>query len=68
MLSPTLVGQNIDTFIGNARVKEDFPDALAHHLEELKRQSQEAEEDVPTQWCFARTSDPNIPPALGSRG
>jgi hypothetical protein len=48
-----LVGQNIDTFIGNARVKGDFPEELADQLEELKRQSQEAEEDLPTKWQFA---------------
>jgi hypothetical protein len=49
----TLVGQNIDTFIGNARVGGEFPEALADQLEELKRRSQEAEEDLPTPWQFA---------------
>ncbi len=53
MSHPQLVGQNIDTFIGNARINVDFPDALADHLEDLKRQSQEAEEDQPTLWQFA---------------
>jgi hypothetical protein len=48
-----LVGQNIDTFIGNARVNGEFPDDLATQLEELKRRSQEAEEDLPTPWQFA---------------
>jgi len=48
MPQPTTVGQNIDTFIGYARVNGDFPYELAAHLEELKRQSQEAEEDPPT--------------------
>ena len=48
-----LVGQNIDTFIGNARINGDFPDALAEQLEDLKRRSQEAEEDLPTPWQFA---------------
>jgi hypothetical protein len=48
-----LVGQNIDTFIGNARLNGDFPAALAEQLEDLKRRSQEAEEDVPTPWQFA---------------
>jgi hypothetical protein len=43
-----LVGQYIDTFIGNARVTGAFPDALAAQLEGLKRRSQEAEEDLPT--------------------
>jgi hypothetical protein len=47
------VGANIDTFIGNARVSGDFPEELAAHLEELKRQSQDAEEDLPTPWRFA---------------
>jgi hypothetical protein len=52
-MAPHLVGQNIDTFIGNARVNGDFPDELAAQLEELKRRSQEAEEDLPTLWQFA---------------
>jgi len=46
----TLIGQNIDTFIGNARINADFPDRLAEQLEEWKRRSQEAEEDLPTSW------------------
>src|SRR5262245_51074219 len=52
-MMPSIVGQNIDTFIGNARVSGDFPDKLADQLEDLKRQSQEAEEDLPTPWRFA---------------
>jgi hypothetical protein len=48
-----LVGQNIDTFIGNARVNGEFPDDLATQLEELKRRSEVAEEDLPTPWQFA---------------
>jgi len=52
-MAPHLVGQNIDTFIGNARLSGDFPDDLAAQLEELKRRSQEAEEDLPTPWRFA---------------
>jgi hypothetical protein len=48
----TLVGQNIDTFIGNARISGDFPDDLASQLEDLKRRSQEAEEDFSTPWRF----------------
>jgi hypothetical protein len=51
--TPVLVGQNIDTFIGNARVNGEFPDELATQLEDLKRRSQEAEEDLPTPWQFA---------------
>ena len=50
---PSVVGQNIDTFIGNARLNAEFPDELADQLEDLKRQSQEAEEDIPTPWRFA---------------
>ncbi len=52
-MSAHLVGQNIDTFIGNARLKGDFPEALADQLEDLKRRSQEIEEDLPTSWQFA---------------
>jgi hypothetical protein len=48
-----VVGANIDTFIGNARINRDFPEALAEQLEDLKRRSQEAEEDLPTPWQFA---------------
>ena len=48
-----MVGQNIDTFIGNARLNAEFPDELADQLEDLKRQSQEAEEDLSTPWQFA---------------
>ena len=53
MLSPHLVGANLDTFIGNARLSGDFPDDLAAQLEDRKRQSQDAEEDLPTPWRFA---------------
>jgi hypothetical protein len=53
MLSAHLVGANIDTFIGNARIQGEFPEALAEQLEDLKRRSQEAEEDLPTSWWFA---------------
>jgi hypothetical protein len=35
MLTPALVGQNIDTFIGNARITGDFPEVLAEQLEVL---------------------------------
>jgi hypothetical protein len=34
-----LVGQNIDTYIGNARLNGELPDDLAAHLEDLKRRS-----------------------------
>jgi hypothetical protein len=53
MADPTVVGANIDTFIGNARLSGDFPTERADQLEDLKRQSQEVEEDIPTQWSFA---------------
>jgi hypothetical protein len=53
MSSPVLVGAKIDTFIGNARLNGDFSDALAEQLEDLKRRSQEAEDDLPTPWQFA---------------
>jgi hypothetical protein len=49
----TLVGQNIDTLIGNAHITGEFPDELAERLEGLKKHSQEAEEDLPTSWQFA---------------
>ena len=50
---PSVMGQNIDTFIGNARLNAEFPDELADQFEDLKRRSQEAEEDLPTPWQFA---------------
>jgi len=53
MPHPIIVGQNIDTFIGNARLNGDFADDLAGQLEDLKRRSQEAEEDLPPPWQFA---------------
>src|SRR4029077_3058543 len=40
-------------FIGNARLNGDFLDTLAEQLEQFKRQSQDAEEDLPTPWQFA---------------
>jgi hypothetical protein len=53
MPQPTIVSQNIDTFITNVRITSDFPEDLAAQLEDLKRRSQEAEEDIPTPWRFA---------------
>jgi hypothetical protein len=47
-----VLGANIDTFIANARIG-DFPDTLAHELDERKVQSQEMEEDLPTRFVFA---------------
>ncbi len=32
------------------RINGEFPKALAEQLEDLKRRSQEAEEDLPTKW------------------
>src|SRR5262245_8639038 len=52
-MAPHLVGQNTDTFIGNARINGDFLAALAEQFEDLKRRSQEAEEDLLTPWQFA---------------
>src|SRR6476469_9510546 len=52
-MTVALVGQSIDIFIGNARITGDLPEVLAEPLEELKRRSQEAEEDLPTPWRFA---------------
>jgi hypothetical protein len=49
-MAPHLAGQYIDTFIGNARLNGQFLDDLAARLEDLKRRSQEAEEDLPTPW------------------
>ncbi len=49
----SVVEQNIDTFIGNARIHGDFPAALAEQLEDLKRRSQDTEEDIPSPWQFA---------------
>jgi hypothetical protein len=48
-----ILGANIDTFIANARINADFPDSLGARLEDLKRRSQEAEEDLVTPWRFA---------------
>jgi hypothetical protein len=36
-MTPQLVGQNIDTFIGNARLAGEFPNDLAHQFKDLKR-------------------------------
>jgi hypothetical protein len=47
-----VLGANIDTFIRNARIG-DFPEALAHELDERKVQSQEMEEGLPTRFVFA---------------
>ena len=65
---PHLVGQNIDTFIGNARIDGDFPDDLAGQLEDLKRRSQEAEEDMPTRGSLRAKSSSSSRTELGDSG
>jgi len=52
-MTPSIVGQNVDMFIGNAHSKGDFPDDLAAQLEDFKRRSQEVEEGLSTQWRYA---------------
>jgi hypothetical protein len=51
--TPQLVGATIATFIGNVSLTGDFSDDLAAQLEDLKRRSQAAEEDIPLPWRFA---------------
>jgi hypothetical protein len=50
-MSYHIVGANIDTWIIN--VKGNLDEELADQLEELKRVSQDADEDVPTPWILA---------------
>src|SRR5260221_1555166 len=49
-MKPAIVGANIDTWILN--VKGALPEGLADQLDRVKAASQEADEDVPTPWCF----------------
>lgn len=51
MADLSLVGANVDTLIVNVKGKLS-PD-LDAQLEQLKEASQEADEDIPTPWCFA---------------
>jgi hypothetical protein len=51
-MAPHLVGLNIDTFVGNARLSGDFPEELVAQFEALRRQSQDAEERLPRPWQF----------------
>jgi hypothetical protein len=51
--SPTLVGANIDTFIGNVKTDADFPLERAAQLDRLTGESQEADEVYPTSLSFA---------------
>ena len=48
-----VLGTNIDTFIANARINGDFPAAPAEQLDDLKRRSQDTEEDILTPLRFA---------------
>lgn len=47
---PAILAANIDTFVANARISTDFPGDLGAHLEDRRRRSQEAEEDLRTPW------------------
>ena len=48
-----IVADNIDTLILNVKLRQDFPLELAQQLEVLKEASQEAEEDLVTDFTFA---------------
>jgi hypothetical protein len=48
-----IVADNIDTLILNVKLRQDFPLELAQRLEVLKEASQDAEEDVVTDFTFA---------------
>ena len=48
-----IVADNIDTLILNVKLRQDFPLELAQHLDILKEASQEAEEDLVTDFAFA---------------
>jgi hypothetical protein len=48
-----IVADNIDTLILNVKLRQDFPLELAQQLDVLKEASQEAEEDVVTDYTFA---------------
>src|SRR6516165_3842332 len=51
--SPAIVVDNIDTLILNVKLRQDSPLELAQQLEVLKEASQEAEEDLVTDFTFA---------------
>ncbi len=48
-----IVADNIDTLILNVKLRQDFPLELAQQLDVLKEASQDAEEDVVTDFTFA---------------
>jgi hypothetical protein len=48
-----IVADNIDTLILNVKLRQDFPLELAQQLDVLKETSQEAEEDLITDYAFA---------------
>jgi hypothetical protein len=54
-MQPTaaIVADNIDTLILNVKVRQDFPLELAQQLDVLKEASQDAEEDLVTDFTFA---------------
>jgi hypothetical protein len=48
-----IVADNIDTLILNVKLRQDFPLELAQQLDLLKEASQDAEEDLVTDYTFA---------------
>ena len=48
-----IVADNIDTLILNVKLRQDFPLELAQQLDVLKEASQDAEEDLVTDYTFA---------------
>jgi hypothetical protein len=48
-----IVADNIDTLILNVKLRQDFPLELAQQLDVLKESSQDAEEDLVTNYTFA---------------
>ena len=51
--SMPIVADNIDTLILNVKLRQDFPVELAQQLDVLKEASQDAEEDLVTDFTFA---------------
>jgi hypothetical protein len=50
---PALVADNIDTLILNVKLRQDYSLDLAQQLEMFREASQEAEEDLVTDFVFA---------------
>jgi hypothetical protein len=48
-----IVADNIDTLILNVKLRQDFPRELAQQLDVHKEASEEAEEDIVTDYTFA---------------